>query len=147
MTYVVLNIWDERRLIIPLSYFIEKPFQNWTRVSASLLGSVLLWTDFTLPVSEVRQAVGQIVKNSPLWDGRFWNLQVSDTTERSMQLRVLATAADSSKAWDLRCEIREKLIEHLQAHYPNQLTRTRVDLTRAIDDGSPGQNPTAARHP
>lgn len=128
LTYVVLHIWDDRRLVLPLSYFIEKPFQNWTRVSAELLGSVFLWTDYTLPVAELREAVGKIVQASPLWDKRFWNLQVSDATEQTMQLRVLATASDSSKAWDLRCEIREKLIDYVQQHYPHSLPRSRVDV-------------------
>jgi small-conductance mechanosensitive channel len=147
LTYVVLHIWDDRRLVLPLSYFIDKPFQNWTRVSAQLLGSVFLWTDYTLPVAELRKAVGEIVQGSALWDRRFWNLQVSDATEHSMQLRVLATAADSSKAWDLRCEIREKLIDYVQRHYPQSLPKSRVGLEQMQDLFS--QQPAAyeeARH-
>jgi len=128
LTYVVVHIWDDRRLVLPLSYFIQKPFQNWTRASAQLLGSVFVWTDYSLPVAEVRKAVGEIVQASALWDKRFWNLQVSDATEHTMQLRVLATAADSSKAWDLRCEIREKLIDYIQKRQPGSLPRSRVDL-------------------
>jgi small-conductance mechanosensitive channel len=128
LTYVVIHIWDDRRLIVPLSYFIEKPFQNWTRASAQLLGSVMLSVDYALPLDAVRQATKQIVESSPLWDKRFWNLQVTDTTERTMQLRVLATAADSSQAWDLRCEIREKLIAFVQKNYPQHLPLIRVDV-------------------
>jgi small-conductance mechanosensitive channel len=127
LTYVVVHIWDDRRLIVPLSDFIEKPFQNWTRVSAHLLGSVLLWVDYSLPLEETRQAVRQIIEASPLWDHRFWNLQVSDASEQTMQIRVLCTAADSSKAWDLRCEVREKLIAFIQKHYPRSLPRFRAD--------------------
>jgi small-conductance mechanosensitive channel len=127
LTYVVIHVWDDTRLIVPLSEFIEKPFQNWTRASANLLGSVLLWVDYTLPLEETRQAVKQIVEASPLWDRRFWNLQVSDATERTMQIRVLCTAADSSKAWDLRCEVREKLIVYIQKHHPRSLPRFRAD--------------------
>jgi small-conductance mechanosensitive channel len=127
LTYVVVHIWDDRRLIVPLSDFIEKPFQNWTRVSAHLLGSVLLWVDYSLPLEETRQAVRQIIEASPLWDRRFWNLQVSDTSERTMQIRVLCTAADSSKAWDLRCEVREKLIVFIQKNHPRSLPRLRAD--------------------
>jgi small-conductance mechanosensitive channel len=126
LTYVVIHIWDDRRLIVPLSDFIEKPFQNWTRVSAQLLGSVLLWVDYSLPLEETRQAARQILEASPLWDRRFWNLQVSDTSERTMQIRVLCTAADSSKAWDLRCEVREKLIVFIQNHHPQSLPRLRA---------------------
>jgi small-conductance mechanosensitive channel len=127
LTYVVIHIWDDRRLIVPLSEFIEKPFQNWTRESADLLGSVLLWVDYSLPLEETRNRVRQIVEASPLWDRRFWNLQVSDASERTMQIRVLVTAADSSKAWDLRCEVREKLIIFIQKEHPRSLPRVRAD--------------------
>lgn len=128
LTYVIVRIWDDRRLVVPLSYFIEKPFQNWTRVSANLLGSVFLWVDFTLPVTELRRIAQQVVENCKDWDRRFWNFQVTDASERAMQVRVLATAADSGKAWDLRCEIREKLIETIQRKYPQSLPKIRGDL-------------------
>ena len=128
LTYVVIRLWDERRLVVPLSYFIEKPFQNWTRVSADLMGSVFVWVDYTLPVEETRAAVRQMVESSKLWDRRFWNLQVSDATERTMQLRVLVTAADSTKAWDLRCEIREKLIAYVRQHHPQSLPQLRASF-------------------
>ena len=128
LTYVVIHIWDDRRLIVPLSHFIEKPFQNWTRVSANILGSVFLWVDYTLPLEEVRKATQEIVQASAIWDKRFWNLQVTDTTERTMQIRVLATAADSGKAWDLRCEIREKLIGFIQRNHPDRLPRIRAEF-------------------
>lgn len=126
LTYVVVRIWDERRLIVPLSYFIEKPFQNWTRVSAELLGAVHVYVDYSLPLAEVRKAVQRIVESSPLWDRRFWNLQVTEATERSMQVRILATASDSSKAWDLRCEIRERLIEFIQNQFAQSLPKVRA---------------------
>ncbi len=128
LTYVVVKIWDDRRLIVPLSYFIEKPFQNWTRVSADILGSVFVWADFTVPISELRPAVQEIVEKCPDWDRRFWNLQVTDTTDRAMQLRVLATAADASKSWNLRCEIREKLLLLLQEKHPKSLPKVRAAL-------------------
>ena len=133
LTYVIIHIWDDRRLVVPLSYFIEKPFQNWTRISASLLGSVFLWVDYTLPLATVRKAVQEIVEKSAIWDRRFWNLQVTDSNERAMQIRVLATAADSSKAWDLRCEIRERLIGFIQEQCPEGLPKTRVDLKQFPD--------------
>ena len=137
LTYVVVHIWDDRRLIVPLSDFIEKPFKNWTRVSAHLLGSVLLWVDYSLPLEETRQAVRQIIDASPLWDRRFWNLQVSDASERAMQIRVLCTAADASKAWDLRCEVREKLIVFIQQHHPRSLPRLRADWERPVTGKAP----------
>ena len=130
LTYVVVRIWDDRRMVLPLSYFIEKPFQNWTRTSAQLMGAILIWVDYTFPVDEARTVLRQIIESSTLWDKRFWNLQVSDTTERTMQLRVLATAADSAKAWDLRCEIREKLIAYIQQHHPQSLPRLRTQIAR-----------------
>ncbi|HHY86996.1 MAG TPA: mechanosensitive ion channel [Verrucomicrobia bacterium] len=138
LTYVVIRIWDERRLVVPLNHFIEKPFQNWTRTSAQLLGSVFFWVDYTLPVAELRAAIKDIVEKAPLWDGRFWNLQVTEATERGMQLRVLATASDSGNAWNLRCYLREKLIEYVQTHYRNSLPRVRLD--------APGLNGSAFTH-
>lgn len=137
LTYVVVRIWDERRLIVPLSYFIEKPFQNWTRVSANLLGSVFLYADYTVPLDELRRETQRIVENHPLWDRKFWNLQVTDATDRALQLRVLATAADSGKAWTLRCEIREKLIEYLQKNHPESLPRLRAEWEQRSSPSAP----------
>jgi len=130
LTYVVVHIWDDRRLVVPLSYFIEKPFQNWTRVSAELLGSVFVWADYAMPIAQLRPAVERIVKECKDWDQRFRNLQVTDTTDRAMQLRVLATAADASKAWNLRCDIREKLLTFIQEQLPQGLPRLRASLNQ-----------------
>jgi small-conductance mechanosensitive channel len=139
LTYVVVHIWDDRRLVLPLGYFIEKPFQNWTRTTSQLLGSVFVWVDYTFPVDEGRAALKAIIEGSRLWDRRFWNLQVSDADAKSMQLRVLATAANSSDSWDLRCEIREKLITFIQEHHPRSLPKLRAE----VDGGSP---PHAGQH-
>lgn len=132
LTYVVVKIWDDRRLVVPLSYFIEKPFQNWTRNSANILGSIFVWADYSINVDELRPVVEQIVKDCTDWDKRFWNLQVTDTNERAMQLRVLATAADASKAWNLRCEIREKLLSFIQTRQREHLPKV-----RALMEGMP----------
>jgi small-conductance mechanosensitive channel len=132
LTYVVVHIWDDRRLIVPLSYFIEKPFENWTRTSASLLGSIFVWVDYSFPVEEGRKALKEIIESSTLWDKRFWNLQVTDASEKTMQLRVLATAADSSAAWSLRCEIREKFIAYIQGRHPGSLPQLRTELRGAL---------------
>ncbi|MBU6410405.1 MAG: mechanosensitive ion channel family protein [Verrucomicrobia bacterium] len=128
LTYVVVHIWDDRRLILPLVYFIEKPFQNWTRASAQLLGSVHVWVDYSLPLDEARRALKDIIESHPLWDKRFWNLQVTEATEKTMQLRVLATAGDSSRSWDLRCAIREQFIAFIQKNYPQCLPKIRAEL-------------------
>ena len=136
LTYVVVHIWDDRRLVLPLSYFIDKPFQNWTRSSAQLLGSIFVWVDYTFPVEESRKALQQIIEASPLWDRRFWNLQVSDASDKTMQLRVLATSSDSSKSWDLRCEVREKFIAWIQEHHPQSLPRLRMQGENGTQEAS-----------
>lgn len=127
-TYVVVRIWDLRRLVVPLSYFIEQPFQNWTRVTADLLGAVFVYADYSVPVERVRSELHSILQSSGLWDGKVWGLQVTDTSERTMQLRALMSASDSSRAWDLRCHVREKLVEFLQREYPDSLPVTRAVL-------------------
>jgi len=137
LTYVIVHIWDDRRLVLPLSYFIEKPFQNWTRTSAAITGSVLIWVDYSFRVEDGRAALKAIIESSPLWDRRFWNLQVSDADQHTIQLRVLATSADSAKSWDLRCEIREKFIDFIARNHPNSLPQLRAQLApdRAAPDG------------
>lgn len=128
-TYVVVRVWDLRRLVLPLSYFIEKPFQNWTRHTADLLGTVFVYADYTVPVSEVRAELHRVLESSGMWDGKVWGLQVTNLTERTVEMRALMSAPGSSQAWDLRCHVREKLIEFLQEHYPDCLPRTRAELT------------------
>ncbi len=129
-TYVVVRIWDLRRLVVPLSYFIEHPFQNWTRTSADLLGTVYIYTDYTVPTDAVRKELLKILQSTKRWDGKAWGLQVTDATEHTMELRALMSAADSGTAWDLRCEVREKLIGFLQAKYPDCLPKARVEMER-----------------
>ncbi|MGD8868259.1 MAG: mechanosensitive ion channel [Gemmatimonadales bacterium] len=133
-TYVVVRIWDLRRLVVPLSYFIEQPFQNWTRVTADLLGTVFVYADYNVPVERVRSELHSILEASGLWDGKVWGLQVTDTNERTMQLRALMSASDSSQAWDLRCHVREKLVGFLQREYPDSLPVTRAELRTVETD-------------
>ena len=128
LTYVVVRIWDQRRLIVPVTYFIDKPFQNWTRTTAELLGTVFIYMDHTVPMDSVRTELQRILEASPLWDKRVCVLQVTNTTERTIELRALMSAADASTAWDLRCEVREKLITFLQQQYPDALPRMRAEL-------------------
>ncbi|MFZ0964604.1 MAG: mechanosensitive ion channel domain-containing protein [Terriglobia bacterium] len=127
-TYVVVRIWDLRRLVVPLSYFIEKPFQNWTRVTADLLGTAFVYVDYSVPVNEVREELHRILQSTDLWDHQDWNLQVTNATEHTLELRALMSASDSSKAWDLRCYVREKLIAYLQGKYPQSLPRLRTEV-------------------
>ena len=124
-TYVVVRIWDLRRLILPLSYFIQQPFQNWTRESANLIGTVLLYVDYTAPVQAMREKLQEIAKASKLWDGKTVNLSVTDLTERTMQVRCLVSARNSGEAFDLRCEVREKMVAWLKETCPGALPQER----------------------
>ncbi|HKK02103.1 MAG TPA: mechanosensitive ion channel family protein [Desulfuromonadales bacterium] len=133
LTYVVVRIWDLRRLIVPITCFLEKPFQNWTRVSADILGTVYLYTDYGVPVDEVRAELERLLAASPLWDGKVAGLQVTNATERVLELRALMGARDSSAAWDLRCEVREKLIDFIRRRFPEALPRLRAELEQAPD--------------
>lgn len=129
-TYVVIKIWDERRMVVPLQYFIEKPFQNWTRATSSLIGSVFVWVDYSLPVEELRAEVQRICEDIPhLWDGRVCVLQVADTNAKAMQLRVLLSSADSSRSWDARCHMRERLIAFIAKQYPQSLPMLRTEIS------------------
>jgi small-conductance mechanosensitive channel len=132
LTYVVVRIWDLRRLVLPISYFIETPFQNWTKTSAELLGTVFIYTDYTIPVNEVREELTRILKKSDKWDGKVCGLQVTDSKEHTMELRALMSADNSSNAWDLRCEVREKLVEFIQKTYPHALPKTRAELEKTV---------------
>ncbi len=126
-TYVVLKIWDERRLVIPLQWLIENPFQNWTRTSSQILGTVFLWVDYGLPLAPLRAELDRVVHAAPEWDKRVLVLQVTDADQRTMQLRVLVSSRNSGLNFDLRCRVREALIDFLQRNYPQHLPRLRVD--------------------
>lgn len=128
-TYVVVKIWDERRLVVPLQYFIEKPFQNWTRESTQLLGSLFLWVDYAMPLEPMRRELERLCAEVPnLWDGRVANVQVTDTTDRAIQLRVLVSSSNASNSWDLRCFLREKLIHFVTLNHPDYLPQLRTNI-------------------
>jgi small-conductance mechanosensitive channel len=126
LTYVVVKIWDERRLILPVNYFLEKPFQNWTRVSAEIIGSLFLYTGYDFPVEELRKKLPGMLEGNPDWDGRVMNVQVTNTTERNKEIRILLSSRDSSANWNLRTEIREKLIDFINTNYPDTFTKIRI---------------------
>jgi small-conductance mechanosensitive channel len=128
-TYVSIRIWDQRRLIVPLQWFIENPFTNWTRNSSQIIGTVFFYVDYRMPLAPLREELQRILEHAPEWDGRVQVLQVTDATERSMQLRVLVSSFDSGLNWDLRCRVREGLLNFAQATYPHYLPRTRADLS------------------
>lgn len=128
LTYVVINIWDKRRLIVPTTYFIEKPFQNWTKTSSDILGTVFLYTDYNVSFDKLREELTKILENTPLWDGKVNVLQVTDSKVNTVEVRALMSAKDSPTAWDLRVHVRERLITFLQQNYPESLPHTRVYL-------------------
>jgi small-conductance mechanosensitive channel len=127
LTYVVVRIWDARRLVLPISYFLEKPFQNWTRVSAELLGTIFLYADYSLPIDAVRAEVTRLLPAIKQWDGKVNVVQVTDTTERTMQIRILVSSRNSGEAFDLRCILREKVIDFIQSKYPGSLPKFRTE--------------------
>ncbi|WP_176618967.1 mechanosensitive ion channel family protein [Flagellimonas chongwuensis] len=124
LTYVVVSIWDKRRLIVPTPYFINQPFQNWTKTSSDLLGTVFLYVDYNVPFDKIREEQTRILKNTDLWDGKVDVVQVTDTKPNYVEIRTLVSAKDSPTAWDLRVHVREKLIVFLQENYPESIART-----------------------
>ena len=137
LTYVTVRTWDLRRLVLPITYFIEKPFQNWSRVSTELLGTVILYLDYQTPLGELRKELKRLVENNPKWDRRVCGLQVTNTTQSTIEVRALVSGTDPGKTFDLRCEVREDLIAFLCRNYPESLPKTRnVDVD---DTASPAR--------
>jgi small-conductance mechanosensitive channel len=134
-TYVSVRLWDQRRLIVPLQWFIENPFSNWTRSSSQIIGTVFLYVDYRMPLGPLREELARIVESAPEWDQRVQVLQVTDGTERSMQLRALVSSLDSGLNWDLRCRVREGLLDFIQQHYPQYLPRARAEVSAELENG------------
>ena len=128
LTYVVVRIWDKRRLVLPCSYFLEKPFQNWTRTNADIIGTVFLYTDYNIPFDALRTELDAILESTPLWDQKVKVLQVTDSKEQTVESRILVSAKNSPTCWDLRVLVREKMIGFIQQNYPDSLPKTRVLL-------------------
>lgn len=126
LTYVVLNIWDQRRLILPINYFIEKPFQNWTRNTADILGTVFLYLDYTVPLAPLREELTRLLEADPLWDKRVKVLQITNASEKTIEVRALMSASSSGNAFDLRCNVREGLIKYVQENFPDSLPHSRA---------------------
>lgn len=128
LTYVVVRIWDKRRLVLPLNYFIESPFQNWTRTSADIVGVVYLYTDYQVPVASIRDRLDQFLSTHPLWDQEVKKVQVTDARPDTLEVRLLVGARNAGEAFDLRCDVREDMIRFLREHYPESLPRTRLEI-------------------
>lgn len=134
LTYVVLHIWDQRRLILPINYFIEKPFQNWTRMNAEILGTVFIYADYNLPIDELRTEFDRLLTAHPLWDKRVNAVQVTDSKDSVMEIRLLMSAENSADAFDLRCDMREDLIHFIQKNYPESLPKVRATIVEKKED-------------
>ncbi len=149
LTYVVVRLWDQRRLVLPTSWFVEQPFQNWTRTHADVTGTVELWVDYSAPVDAMRTELAAIVAASQLWDGRVLVLQVIDSSDRAMMVRALVSASDGPTAWDLRCEVREALIGWLAANHPGSLPHLRTSEAAAVPsaDGQPTRDQSGDQVP
>ncbi len=137
-SYVVVRIWDERRMVVPLTWFIENPFQNWTRRSADLLGTAFLWLDYRAPIVAIRAELERICKGESLWDGRVCVTQVTETSEHTLQVRLLVSARNSGDAFDLRCIVRERMLDFLAREYPQALPRTRAEILDRPDPATRG---------
>jgi small-conductance mechanosensitive channel len=133
--YVIIKVWDLRRLVVPLNYFIENSFQNWTRQSSDILGTAFLYVDYSVPVEDLRKQLEAIVHPSPLWDNRVCGLQVTNLTDRSMELRCLMSSRNSSENFDLRCLVREKMTAWIQENYPDAFPMTRFTAQRQVTPG------------
>ncbi|WP_395106374.1 mechanosensitive ion channel family protein [Actinomadura sp. SCN-SB] len=153
LSYVVVCLWDDRRLILPVSSFTEQPFENWTRHTSRVIGSVLLHVDWSVPVEELRSELYSMLRDNPLWDRREWILQVTEVLPNGLlQLRATMSAADSASAWDLRCDVREHLVNYIRENHPGALPRFRAELTNGDPAGSgpldgPGADPSRASSP
>lgn len=126
LTYVVVRVWDKRRLVVPSTYFIENTFQNWTRTTSEILGTVYLYTDYTVPIKAIRDELARVLETTNLWDKQTSAVQVTDAKENTVEIRILLSAINASTAWDLRVYVREKMIAFLQQNYPNSLPKQRL---------------------
>ena len=132
LTSVIVRLWDRRRLILPITYFVEKPFENWTRSNASIDGSIFLYLDYNVPVDKIRQKARELAENNPLWTGENFAVQVTDTTPACLVVRVMLSAQDAPSAFDLRCHLREELIAFIRDEYPQSLPQTRLMLAEEL---------------
>jgi small-conductance mechanosensitive channel len=128
LTYVIMRLWDKRRLVVPITYFVEKIFQNWTRNSFEVIGTVFLQLDHTTPIEKTRAALDRILEKTDLWDGQVKNLAVTDANSQTIELRILVSAINSGNLWDLRCHVREQLIDFLQREHPGSLPKSRLTI-------------------
>lgn len=147
LTYVVVRVWDQRRIVLPISYFIEKPFQNWTRVTTNMLSPLVLKVDFSLPLAPLREYLRREIEQSAFWDKKVFGVQVTNADDRSMEIRVLASAPDSGASFNLQCELREKAIGFIRDRYPECLPKIRQEQTRREPKPQDANGDGAAERP
>jgi small-conductance mechanosensitive channel len=128
LTYVVIMLWDKRRLVLPTSYFLEKPFQNWTKTNADIIGSVFIYTDYSISVDAIRAELDRLLADCELWDKKISVVQVTDAKVNHMEIRILVSAKNSPTAWDLRVYVREMMIAFIQKNHPESFPKTRIDM-------------------
>lgn len=132
LTNVIVRIWDQRRLVLPITYFVETPFENWTRSESSITGVVFLYLDYRIPVETLRKKARQIAEADPLWNGDVFAVQVTDTLPTCIQIRILISAHDAPASFDLRCHMRELLIAFIRDEHPEGLPQTRLVLAEEL---------------
>ena len=137
LTFVSVRTWDLRRLIVPITYFIEKPFQNWSRKSDEILGTIFLYLDYQVPLGELREELKRLVEKNENWDRKVCGLQVTDTKPNTIEVRALVSSLNAGKNFDLRCQVREGLIEFLRSRYPESLPRVRMAMQRLEESAAP----------
>lgn len=136
LTYVVVHIWDDRRLVLPSTYFTTTPFENWTRRGSEIIGTVELDVDWQVPVDAMREHLAAVLADEPLWDERASSLQVTDATGDRVRVRIVVTAQDAPALWDLRCNVREEMVEWVRDRQPDSLPRTRVVMVEPVATGA-----------
>ena len=137
LTSVIVRLWDRRRLILPITYFVETPFENWTRSDATIIGAIILYLDYNVPVDKLREKAQKLAEADPLWTGDSFAVQVTDTTPTCIQVRILVSARDAPSAFDLRCHLREQLIAFIRDEYPQSLPQTRLVLAEELRTKGP----------
>lgn len=147
LTYVVVKLWDLRRLIVPITYFADHVFQNWTQKTADILGAVILYVDYTMPVQLIREELDRLLEGNPLWDGRVKVVQVTNTTEHAIEIRILTSSSNSGISFDLQCAIREHMISFIQKNHPNAFPRVRSEIVKEEKMKDLYETPEAPKEP
>ena len=140
ITYVLVKLWDERRLVVPIDYFLQTPIQNWTSTTSHIIGTVYLYVSYELPLDPIRKKLESYVKTNNKWDGRVQNVQVTDSKEWYKEIRILVSSADSSINWDLRVEVREEIIDFINKNYPGSFAK--IDMMGNTDEKQSKYNET-----